>query len=604
MQSVLFLLALAGCDGSFAVNGVDGDNDTYTVEFDCDDRNSAAHPGAPEVCDNADNDCNGVVDDDMEVFTFHADEDGDGYGDDNADNAKTGCSQLSGWVLNGEDCNDADNNIHPSAKDVCDNVDNDCSGTADDDPDNSPVWYVDADGDGDGTGDGSVHTCDPQPGLSTNDDDCDDTNDKIGPSSPDICNGLDDDCDGKADNDIDFKPKWFDDDDQDTFGDAKGYAVSCTKPDGYTDNDLDCDDTRATSHPGASDLCNNLDDDCNGTVDDDPDNFLQWYVDLDKDGYGTTPLSGLSCKAPSATSASKAEDCNDADKFIHPAAAEKCNLVDDDCDLIVDEEATSAKTWYTDVDLDGYGITAGSVTQCADPGGRVLQANDCNDADKTVYPSAPETCDGVDDNCNGIIDDKAVDWPTWYNDGDADGFGNPAKSSQSCSHPVDTVSNKRDCNDADRDVYPLAGDTFGDAVDSDCDGRDCEAASDGVTYFAFCANDDDWYEADAWCVAKGYDGLAAPLDAAEQLYLVTLVTDAGKLATEAPWLGVTDEALEGTWVYADASVATYLPWSAARPDGDENDNCAQLNWPLGGGTWNDVSCFSARPSQSYVCEAR
>jgi hypothetical protein len=605
VPSVVWMLALLACEGgSFNVNGVDVDNDGYTVEFDCDDRNSAANPDAPEVCDNADNDCNGTIDDNMELFTFHPDVDGDGYGDMDPQYDKTGCNQISGWVINGEDCDDLDDNVHPSAKDVCDDVDNDCSGVPDDDPENSPVWYVDADGDGDGTGTGTVHTCDPQEGLSTNDDDCDDTNDKIGPSSDDVCNGLDDDCDGNADNDIDFKPKWFDDDDQDGYGDKKGYAVNCEQPNGYTDNDLDCDDTRATSNPDAEDLCNSLDDDCNGTVDDDPDNFLQWYVDLDKDGYGTTLTGTVSCKAPNSTSASKNADCDDTVASVHPNAPEKCNQLDDDCDEAVDEDATGAKTWYVDADLDGHGVTAGSVTQCQDPGGRVLQAGDCDDADKTVYPGAPETCDDVDDDCDTKIDDNAIDWPTWYNDGDADGFGNPATPTKNCDHPTDTVSNKGDCDDTDKDVFPRAGDTYGDQVDGDCDGRDCEAASDGSTYFAFCADDLDAYDADAWCATKAYDGLAAPLDAAEQAFLLTLVTDAGKLATEAPWLGLTDEAVEGTWAYRDDTAATYLPWSASRPDGDENDNCAQLNWPLGGGTWNDLSCYSTRTSQSYVCEGR
>jgi hypothetical protein len=167
------------------------------------------------------------------------------------------------------------------------------------------------------------------------------------------------------------------------------------------------------------------------------------------------------------------------------------------------------------------------------------------------------------------------------------------------------VANKDDCDDGKPLIFPLAEDEYGDGIDTDCDGRDCEAYFDGAgTYFAMCFEDSNWYDADKWCQDAGYDGLAAPRDAGEQTFLVGLLASAGKSSLESPWIGVSDETAEGTWAYADGSAATFLAWSSGRPDGDENDNCAQLNWPLGGGTWNDVSCWSARSTQATACESR
>jgi hypothetical protein len=152
-----------------------------------------------------------------------------------------------------------------------------------------------------------------------------------------------------------------------------GDAASLHAPDGDQDADgdgypasVDCDDHDPNVHPGATEICNGIDDNCDGRIDE--------GFDLDNDGYPT-------CDTPS-----KKADCNDADPTIHPGATETCNNKDDNCDGVIDEGF--------DVDKDGYYLCVHGT-----------KAIDCNDNDPTVYPGAPELCDGKDNDCNGIIDD-------------------------------------------------------------------------------------------------------------------------------------------------------------------------------------------------------
>lgn len=94
---------------------------------DCDDTNAAVHPGAAEVCDNIDNDCNGLVDDGLPTVTYYEDNDGDGYGLN--ESTVTSCSQPAGYATQGGDCDDDNASVHPGAEEVCgDGIDQDCDG--------------------------------------------------------------------------------------------------------------------------------------------------------------------------------------------------------------------------------------------------------------------------------------------------------------------------------------------------------------------------------------------------------------------------------------------------------------------------------------------
>ena len=115
-------------------------------------------------------------------------------------------------------------------------------------------------------------------------------------------------------------------------------------------------------------------------------------VDADGDGY------------------SSSEDCDDSNAAIHPGAEERCNGVDDDCDAEVDESgAIGESTWHVDVDGDGFGDPDATVSACDQPTNAVDDATDCNDEDPWVYPGAEDSCDGVDSDCDGAIDEDALD---------------------------------------------------------------------------------------------------------------------------------------------------------------------------------------------------
>ena len=140
--------------------------------------------------------------------------------------------------------------------------------------------------------------------------------------------------------------------------------------------------------------------------------------------------------------------------------------------------------YYADVDGDGYGDPGVSTFACSPPLGYVSDNTDCNDANNTVYPGAPEICDGLDNNCNGSTDEGVLN--TYYADADNDGFGNPLVSTQACSQPGGYVSNNTDCNDANNTVYPGAPEIC-DGLDNNCN----TSVDEGVlnTYYADTDND-------------------------------------------------------------------------------------------------------------------
>ena len=109
-------------------------------------------------------------------------------------------------------------------------------------------------------------------------------------------------------------------------------------------------------------------------------------------------------------------DCDDTVSTTYPGADEYCNGVDDDCDGVVDEDsAVDASPWYEDSDSDGYGNAAVVDVECYQPSGFVADDTDCDDTVSTTNPGADEYCDGVDNDCDGDIDeDSAVDATTWY----------------------------------------------------------------------------------------------------------------------------------------------------------------------------------------------
>ena len=526
MRGFIVLLALVACPSGDGVKdtgdapdtqeeseAIDADGDGYTEE--CDDNNADIYPGAAEFCDGLDNDCNGVVDDDaIDMLTWYADADDDGFGD--LDAATEACEAPVGHVSNAEDCDDtdarfnpgaietdcedpadyncdgsvgyadadadgfaacaecddADAAVNPDATEVCNGVDDDCNGLSDDDDPlltDGSSWYGDADGDGYGGSQFVVDACDAPSGYVANTDDCDDVDGSVFPGAAEVCDDADNDCDGAIDEGVGFT--WYADADGDGYGDASASVDACEWPAGYSANGDDCDDNSAATSPAAYEICDSVDNNCDGSIDEAGAlNATTWYADTDADGYGDSADSITACSAPSGYVADDT-DCNDGSGAISPGATESCDTIDNDCDGTIDEaDSFDATTWYADLDGDGYGNAASSTQACSQPSGHVADSQDCDDTSASTYPGSTELCDFSDNDCDGIIDeDDAADASTWYLDGDGDGYGLSTTTATACTVPGGYTGVSGDCDDGNTAVSPGSTEVC-DGNDNNCDG--------------------------------------------------------------------------------------------------------------------------------------
>ncbi len=377
---------------------------------DCDDNDALALPGAEERCNDADDDCDGEVDEEpTDAASWYTDADGDGYGDENE--VTSACAAPTGTVAEPGDCDDNDGSAYPGANEVCGGGDENCNGVVDETTAvDAQTWYSDTDGDGYGAS-GGVTQCNAA-GRVLLSGDCNELVASINPGATEVCNGADDDCDGDTDeSDADDAVVWYLDGDADGYGVDSDSVVACDVPAGYADLSGDCDDADSASRPGALEVCGGGDEDCDGVTDeDDASDAGTWYADGDGDGYGDPDDITVACLAPHASQPT-GEDCDDGDPDVSPAGTEACNSADDDCDGDTDEgEAVGAEAWFPDADGDGYGDPDGVVLACGAPTGYLSGADDCDDTREDVYPSAAEVCaSGVDENCLGSDEDCRID---------------------------------------------------------------------------------------------------------------------------------------------------------------------------------------------------
>jgi hypothetical protein len=406
------------CDPEVCDTDGDGSVAVSYGGTDCDDTNALVHVRGHEICNAIDDDCDTLTDDadpTLDLLTathWWSDADMDSFG---GGDPVARCAAPPDTTDAGDDCDDADPNVNPGEDEVCNGVDDDCDALTDDadptlDTTTATTWYDDSDGDGHGNAAISVVACTAPDRFVADDEDCDpydDTRhtatlwwvdvDGDGWGSPHLVPILtcepqpgrvevSDDCDD-ADPEQHPGAVWYRDLDQDGFGDAEFWVAQCSRPVGYAVEATDCDDLNPRASPAVT-----------------------WYSDNDGDSFGDPVLPSPACPVVGPL-VDDDTDCDDAAAAVFPGAAEMCNFDDDDCDRKIDE-GFPVTDWYEDVDEDGFGDASVQVAACAPPLGFVEASGDCDVAEATIYPGAPEDCDDPDLDCDGLAPPLAFDVPT------------------------------------------------------------------------------------------------------------------------------------------------------------------------------------------------
>ena len=440
----------------------DGDNDGYGNEAktkclcdewgkystmqggDCNDTNMMAFPGASEMCNLIDDDCDGLQDEvgATGCLPYYEDKDDDGYG---KGAPQCLCGSVGDFTaLIPGDCNDESDAAHPSAPELCDEIDNDCDSSVDEPGSGGCVFYFsDNDEDGFGTDD-MMCLCSPIGNYSAmKGGDCDDSAVSVFPGAEELCDGLDNNCnyqidEGFADADLNGKADCLDqDDDNDNVPDAIDNCLSLYNPlqtdtdgdgmgdlcdgdddgDGYIDP-ADCEPLDSGIHPGCPELCDGVDQDCDGQTDEN--------LGATTCGLGVCEHTVENCLE------GQEQECDP----LGGAGDEVCDGLDNNCDGEVDGDVLGSTAC-------GKGQCAHSVANCV---GGVVQ--NCVPLDVAV----DEVCDDVDNDCDGYTDEE---------------LGEVICGKGQCEHSqVYCVSGKVSICDPFLGVVPETC----DGLDNDCDG--------------------------------------------------------------------------------------------------------------------------------------
>lgn len=340
------------------------------------------------------------------------------------------------------------------------------------------TYYADNDGDSFGNLNSSISACSPNSGYVTNSTDCNDNNASANINAIEICNGIDDDCDGLTNEGLTFTT-YFADNDGDGFGNPNSSQNSCTPIIGFVTNNSDCNDSNAQVKPGASEICNLIDDNCNGQINEGLI-FVNYYIDSDLDGYGAGTATN-SCTPILGNYVTNNLDCNNNNANIRPNATETCNSIDDNCNVLVDEGLLFTN-YFIDTDGDGFGA-GNPINLCSNPGTSYSTNNtDCNNNNSSIRPNATEICNGIDDNCNTLADDGLL-FNTYFLDFDHDGYY--LSTITACNSPGASYTSNGvflgDCNDLNTFINGGASEICGNSIDENCDGQDLVCVVLGCT---------------------------------------------------------------------------------------------------------------------------
>ncbi len=543
-----FLLLYQDCDGD------DSDQCAYgtysctldTVGIECVNEDPA---NVEESCDGVDNDCDGESDEENSAGCdiYFADVDNDGYGV--VDDIRCLCFPVVPHTAAvGGDCNDGDEDIHPDIIEICGNgLDDNCTGTNSDDPTGElntlndldgadcTTYYLDADNDTYGSATEQCACGVIGSFSSENSLDCDDVNPEVNPITQETCDTTyDDNCndtnnDESAINCTDYH--------QNEDGDGYGHPVNtkcyCQPFETYnTLDDTDCEDdpdqNGALINPGNTETCDTgFDDNCNLNNNDlNAINCTTYFVDEDQDAYGAPGPGQCLCSPIGDYDTTDNTDCEDDPAqdglLINPGREETClTPFDDNCDSDTNDlNANLCTPYFMDVDNDGYGVDGDSECHCETEGNyRALQEGDCNDSladGAAIHPDEPDSCNEIDDDCDGQTDEGILveGCVFYYYDADDDGWGQDDHLCLCKPQGNYRALNTGDCEDSPIGngalINPGLTEDCNTAFDDNCNTELTELNALNCTDY-YIDNDDDGYglqgsEAQCWCAPQGnYD---------------------------------------------------------------------------------------------------